>query len=203
MRARTILSDSWWVTTGIGKTTVLQHVHRLGSAYLSDRAEDICRIHVLQPREIRDAAAWTSNFCGELRAAAEKIRKDWEIPAVTDDDLANFILVNSPRVLYGVEAPINTNNSELVRLLFQRNRRHYELEYLKLLTCTPGASSIWARICIVVDDIEALSHQVQLFAVKQLLQSHLCLQHNQGRKVFGIDRHRCASKHLCVSMRRT
>jgi hypothetical protein len=165
--------------TGIGKSTVLQHI--IGgdqNVYHPETKTHVAYIS-FNSRLITNSEAWTQSFCGDLRAAADKIREEFNLSEVTEHELATFISIDSLRVLYSIAAPINTTKTDLLRQVFKENYRAYALEYLKLI-CSKAVGL--EHLCIVVDDIEALKYRVQLSAIKELLQAHSCLKRNQRRK---------------------
>lgn len=174
---RTDPTNGLWLLlghTGIGKTTVLSYVcdgHK--TAYSPE--DGLLRIHIsCDPRRITTAEEWDTEFCAILEEASSILSREFDIEW-TPLELAEYVQHSSGDVLYLPNLPPGTSLEERLEAVRQEHRRAYQLASLKFLS-----RSRLKRMCIVIDDLESLPHQIQLSAVEDVFRAHRCLTQNEG-----------------------
>jgi len=166
----------WFIIghTGIGKSTVLGYTcDGNETAYSPDIG--LLRIHIsCNPLDIRDMAEWKDQFCAILEQACSMLEAELKV-VVAPPDLARYIQSYAGDLLYRPNLPSESTLEERIEAVRHSERRAYLLERLKFLS-----KDRVKRICIIIDDLESLPHEIQSAAVHDVFRAHRSLTQNAG-----------------------
>ncbi len=164
--------------TGIGKSTVLNHVCK-GDKSEFDRSRRAYLIRLAcNPTLITSDEIWHKWLCSAIEGAAAAIGPEASA-GITPEAMADFINENRQDLLFRPEMPTDATVMDRADALRKADRRAYALEWLKLAALHVTEIE---HLVLVLDDIESLPSSLQAQAVAEMLHTYKCLQNNLNRR---------------------